>query len=233
MFKFGFLPLASIFLLFFGCQSSLNKPVNEENNVKFNFTPDLERSFLIQIVFSKKDFDGLIICEQAKDIGFQDVNLITQGLISMIKVSNGLDTNSLKQKFSNNYTIRVGDSDLIRIYQQFLLNNISPWNAENTGGRKIMTKQQDQDFLNELGNKLEPDSLSIIQNQLHVKGRLDMSHPIFFNNNKMALFTYSISIGHHEQKEECNLYWKNPQGQWILQNTLLSKLRLPKTFHYK
>ena len=232
MFKFYFIILPFFLLGLIGCKHNVS-PKTVNNGVTFVFSEDKEMDFLKQIVFDNHDFNNFILFEKSKDIGLEDVALVPSGLIHMNYPNKDIDTTISGKVFGGSKSISVSDSDFLLIYQQFLLNKIRVWNKQTANGRQVLTMEEDQKFMNQMGDGKEPDSISLMRKQLGVGGRLEMSHPIFFGGGRQCLFSFRTIDADHKENDECNVYWKNDKGLWMRQQSLMTRLRQPKVFHYK
>ena len=233
MSRFYFIILPFFVFGIVGCRHE-SKKVLPNNGVTFFFSADKEYGFLKQVIFDNQDFDNFVIHERSKEIGFDDVTLYTDGFgKSNFYNAAYADTVTFKKLYQGNFSLRVSDTDLILIYQQFMINKVKLWNKQNTYGRPILTAQQDQGLMNEMGKTEAPDSLSLLCSKLKVGGRMEMSHPIFYGNGRFALFTFHTIDSNRKDNEECNLYWLDDNGKWVKQQSLMSRLRVPKKFSYK
>jgi hypothetical protein len=196
-----------IFALFMGIiLISCTKKKHKETFIKFdNEQYEVEETqFLKQVVFGKTGFDSLALCQIPRDLGFEHLKFYLAGLKPVLDNIKEADTFLANSILKN--AISVSDNDLINIYQQNFYGSITYWDKHNAGNHKTLSANNFENYKN---------------------GKIEISHPLFFGNNKYAIFEYKLQKEVTQEEAELDIYYL-VNDKWIKQGTVVMMSRIKK-----
>ncbi len=192
---------SGIFVLFiFVASCGSEAESKDQKTIDINLE-ELESEFIRQIILNDTLFDGIVVMENTRPIGFDHLNFNTHSSLNA-------DLNCVQ----SGDIINLSDSDLFLLFKQCRVNQCYSWKPEKFPGHEILKDRVERQYR---------DTCSLIGGEYYWEkwhqtfgtGRLECSRPIFYDNGHFAIFDIKASFGYCKGISECCIY-KNVNGKW-------------------
>jgi hypothetical protein len=180
------------------CSSELT---NKQKNNSAPNLEELESQFIQQIILDDTLFDGFVVMESTRQIGFDHLNFNTHSSL-----------NAELNCVQSGEIINLSDSDLFLLFKQCRVNQCYSWKPGKFLGHEILKDKVERQF-SDTCSQMDVEYYWEMWHQTFGTGRLECSRPLFYDNGHFAIFDIKASWDYCKGICECCIY-KNVNGKW-------------------